>query len=123
MRSSAKLDVHARDKGRWRRVEIPHCKEIRDPVSRVSEGPPGMRQEHGGQTYPIVLISACAPSTINAFGHHSVLAASAFLVNSIFSVEKLTCLFLLVIMNVIGIPFRNLLNTITVYKENCKTGM
>jgi hypothetical protein len=93
------------------------------PVSKVSDKPPKMKKEQRGRTYPIVLISAWASSTMNAFGRHSRLIASAFFFNSVIQGERSTCLILFAIINAIGTSFRHLLNTITVYKENCKTRM
>jgi hypothetical protein len=82
-----------------------------------------MRQEHKGRSYLIVLISACTSSTINAFGHHSGLAATTFVFNSVIQGERSICLLCLVIMNAMGTPFRHLSNTMSIYKGNCNTGM
>ena len=60
---------------------------------------------------------------MNAFDHHLGLVASTFLFNSVIQGERLICLILFVILNAIGTSDRHLLNTITVYKENYKTGM
>jgi hypothetical protein len=70
-----------------------------------------------------VLISACASSTMNAFGCHSRLAATAFLFNSVIQGKRSIYSLRFVKINAIGTPFRHLSNTMSKYKGNCNTRM
>jgi hypothetical protein len=70
-------------------------------------------------SYPMVLISACASSTMNALGCHSRLAPTAFFFNSVIQGKRSICLLLFVMMKAISTPLCHLSNTITIYRGNC----
>jgi hypothetical protein len=68
------------------------------------------------------VLPPCASSTMNELGHHSGLAPTAFLFNSVIHGERSIYLLLFLMMKAIGTPLRHLSNTITVYKGNCTHG-